>query len=475
MAHITDEALQFMTAHNSSCYLVKMADADKILRGSIGISRRDALALADKWVLAIAAAATLDDAAARKVAPNTPHNQTRLFPVTAVGRLRGSIKLNTGAYTRVQGIGTYTHTTDVYYCGQCGWIAPNATTPCPYAPRRQAEKPTCRICGEPLTTPTERKFGICLECRKRDVNSRHGYHEWHERPRFTNSDKRDKILHLGYELEVHSNRDGYTYGDNEKISAWTKSIGETINIDPWRPFWHLERDGSLNGGGCECISEPLTLAAHFNSSDRVQAAMTAAAADGYVNEHSGLHIHIDRAFFEGHDRYASLKLSYMLATWRDKFDAISGRNGNRSYNRITTIEKNDDPITALEKMNGRCSHDCVLNLSNSGTIEWRLWASTLDADVLKMYLDVTHAAAVLAKTITYDKLAAADFEILARTLRDRKTIDTMKARGLDAATVSKLYKTYDRSHRRSRKQAAAAADTNATATTTAAANSGAQA
>lgn len=434
-------------------WVIKLGTAEKILRGSYKIRRSVAEKLANTYQVAFVI--KNNEVFKNLIDKGTPLDDYWRIKIAngKGGFYAGTIKNCTGAF-EMPLLETCIYQANVVIdgkikiCTKCGNVVRNAYNKCPRAIQTKNVR-TCYSCGNALTRK-ETKYGICEDCRRRDVNRRRSYHDWGEMPRFSLPSRRDRYLHLGMELEMHSRFDEYDDDDRtpreNSVAYLTKGMGEIVNKDVWKPFWHFERDSSLNNGGVECISEPLTLGNFKKNMPMIQEALDFAMHNGgYVNERAGIHIHIDRNFFEKHSRYASLKLAYLVEMWSGLFRIVAQR-GETDYCQRYGIATNDDCIVAYDKMRNDAGHHSAVNIGNNGTIELRIFKSSFNTNEIMMYLDVTSALAKMAKNIAYERLGNCEFEELAKYLTYRETITTMDTVGVPSSKIDKMYEKYDKKH-----------------------------
>jgi hypothetical protein len=297
----------------------------------------------------------------------------------------------------------------------------------------------CENCGTYIWGDNAQVFHICRKCLANELGKQYSYHNFPRRGdlQFTNPEKRNTALHMGWELEMHNI-------NNVDIQKVARAFSKVLNPNPYKRYAHFERDGSLINGGIETISEPCTIKAHARQRTSIEQIYTIAQNYGFTtettdNQTCGFHIHFDREFFGGYDksRYAGLRLAYLVEVMFDReLSVINGRNGNTGYCQKYGILPEDDPLIANSKMH--CGHGVSVNISNSATIELRIWGNPKTPEIMFAYLDISSALAKLARVITYDKLPKARFEYLGKYLTFAETPMTLQELGLDKETVLKL-------------------------------------
>lgn len=300
----------------------------------------------------------------------------------------------------------------------------------------------CDICGAVLRgTPTN---GLCPRCAKWRALTRRNYHGHSEpfmfEPRGTKHQPREKVLHIGGEVELNvtsAMADESCARLCEAISAAVDGKDARIR-DNCDTYFRFESDSSLANNGCECITQAYTFKRHAAMLPRLRKAFEAARAEGaYVDGRCGLHVHIDRAYFGGQDKEAAAKIAYIVSAFQRQFLKLSART-SRGYCSPSGILKKDGIITAWQKTRnlGHCGE---VNTSPTGTIEIRIFGGTMDADKMIAYFDMAQALARAAKRVSYDRLEHFSFGDLGRYLaRPVQTVAAFRAAGLDSVGCDAL-------------------------------------
>lgn len=341
----------------------------------------------------------------------------------------------------------------IRYCGQCGKILRPNQTACPV--RARVDKPMCPICGAPLLSRAARRANICPSCRAEHVNGYYSYHGWHDEPVFSDPRHRATALHMGYEWETHVPR-------QSRPSVTAKTLATCANTNVYSPAIHIEADGSLANGGCECISEPCTWRAHVARRDNYNAIACAISnGDVYVDSSAGLHVHVDRDYYNRADKIASLKIAYLIARWQWLFDVLDERHGRHGYcypAGLKTVKIcESDVLDEYDKLASHAGHNTAVNIGNANTIEVRIWAAPATLDGLYMRLDLTQAIARMAKRITYTQLGKIEVGKIGEYLNAAATLDECDriiarvddgpARRTCAAALADIRAAYNRTHK----------------------------
>lgn len=194
-----------------------------------------------------------------------------------------------------------------------------------------------------------------------------GYHGWHSRDTSGN-----EPLYLGVELEVDEGCD-------------TACVANAYDEDDI----YCKHDGSLGDEGFEIVSHPRTLESHkeFNWGDVMKTCLD----NGYTSHNAGtcgLHVHVSRAFFgefrEDSD-FAAAKIIILVSKFWDEFMLPFSRRTNYQLERWASkpdnseviIPGDDDDVIHQKIDTAKYNRYKAINLTNSGTIEFRLFRGTL--------------------------------------------------------------------------------------------------
>jgi len=173
-------------------------------------------------------------------------------------------------------------------------------------------------------------------------------------------------------------------------------------------FVYCKRDGSLYDG-IEIVSHPATYAYHMT--DIWKKIIDTAVEDGMKAEETcGLHIHASRTLFGEYPLAQELTIAKVLYCFERLWDTIVvfSRRENISYieewarKSDTGIVGTDDNSTVRDKLrkNGPRGRYSAVNLCNSNTIEFRIFASTTDAEDLKGSIGFVHTLIQYCNTHT---------------------------------------------------------------------------
>lgn len=253
---------------------------------------------------------------------------------------------------------------------------------------------TCEQCGEWVPLDEVDDDGSCPHCHVDDDLTSYThtsdlvFHDY--KP---SSD--ESGLYMGVELETENY-------DNERTASRVKDAVATC-VGCERDSVVCKRDGSLDDGGCEIVTAPFTPALHLDTNFW----NTVCSAPDDVSDNCGVHVHVSRAYFDNDiERYAFIRLFYRFGY---RFRHFAGRQSG-TYNiwdnaKTLGIDLSADPETRFSQfqtgyLNARGNHGryTVINTYPYSTIEIRAFAATLDPDVIRDYVAVVYANAVIAHT-----------------------------------------------------------------------------
>lgn len=252
----------------------------------------------------------------------------------------------------------------------------------------------------------------CIDKGYGDFGSRYidEYHDFKDSGRilFYGTEDRRKEPYMGYELEIDggsSNRRG--------------KVAENIH-DEFDDFFHCEYDGSLNSG-FEIISQPASISYHLATMPRYKNMFNAIIGEGFSSHNAGtcgLHIHIDRAYFEDKEDSSIAKLLYIF----EKHWTNLKRFSRRKESQMEWCDRYGGKPTEIVKQRKRglgYGRYYAVNLSNSNTIEIRLWRGSLNPLTFEATLKFTARLAEICKTKSAVEISRMSFEAL---LGDDETI-----------------------------------------------------
>lgn len=274
-------------------------------------------------------------------------------------------------------------------CAMCGTWYLKATSVTPYNLLEYTRTIyVCNHCKENF----ERNLHTCADCggltrQARSIrgawycgahfgahdcpNLIHGYHEGNMPLQFqfaSNEQPNEKLLKCGAEIETECPKD-----TEPKYVAF--EVNGILNKD--NQLCKMERDGSLYNG-FETITQPGTPNWYYETADKFKKFFELLQQSGcswyneYGNDTCGLHIHVNRSFFNDYD-YEN-RLVYLFQRLKQKIRIFSQRN-NFDYCHIVSDTATWDNIYNL-KRNNMYGHGTAVNCANRNTIEFRIFRGT---------------------------------------------------------------------------------------------------
>lgn len=189
-------------------------------------------------------------------------------------------------------------------------------------------------------------------------------------PVFFNMDEHNP-LYLGVELEL----------GNSTISNVNRF---THFID--RQYFYPKFDSSIPAFGCEVVSHPCSYEFHMNTGIWERLLQNACKYGLKANENTGIHVHMNRNFFTQEEIAI---LDFFINNHAGFWSEIAHRRSRYA----SFVNKSHD------RWGIQCgSRHCALNLSNSNTIELRIFKSTTNIHEFKRILSFCSGVANFIKT-----------------------------------------------------------------------------
>ena len=229
----------------------------------------------------------------------------------------------------------------------------------------------CKNCGNYyLVSGDNGALGMCGACYH-IFSSYHGdilsYHVPYRLPWLG----KDNECHYGVEMEMDRG------GERDIFSKKIHDIFEKKVV--------LMHDGSLDDG-FEIISPPATFNAHMQNL-KWKEGFTAALRMGYLSDKvntCGLHVHVDRAYFNDTKEVLEDKFAMLFANNIDWIRPFSRRKNYRycSYEGLeekTTVEEVlKNKVSNVKNCDKSKNHSVAINFGNKNTIEIRIFKGTLN-------------------------------------------------------------------------------------------------
>ena len=218
---------------------------------------------------------------------------------------------------------------------------------------------------------------FCPNCQEENRNDIiKYYHASHDVSKTFHGNPSNDIY---YGLEIESERSDYA---DESLNCIAKEVRDSLPKDTL----FFENDGSLNYG-FETISNPMSY--EFMRNNNIIERITNALNDNGMEAtgRCGVHIHVSRT--EEVDNKIP-QIIMFLENNKDGVRKLSDRSRS-SFNRWCDFYTSENEINLLESMYIALNTDCderyhMLNITNNNTIEFRLFAGTLNSDYILGYI-----------------------------------------------------------------------------------------
>ena len=249
----------------------------------------------------------------------------------------------------------------------------------------------------------------CYEEHRPIIQSYHTQKDYGD-IRFYGDESRKDAIFMGLELEI----DAEHRFDREEIAGELQSI--------FGNFFAYENDGSLSYG-FEMISQPASLSYHMSMMPKYADAFQY-LIENDIKSHDikscGLHAHLDRRYFGEKEDSSIAKLLYLFEKFRKELMVFSRRteaqcadwcrSRKQSYNgEAGWIKK---AVIEARSYSSYQQRYYSVNLTNSDTLEIRLWRGTLNKESFEATLKFTARLAQLCRDTRAVELAKFTFEDL---------------------------------------------------------------
>lgn len=259
---------------------------------------------------------------------------------------------------------------DCSFCSNCDQCTEHGNCECSY----------CASCEENHQRSTCSDCGCCSRCCGGKVIA-----EYHSHKGTFRKCGHPSPFHTGFELEVECGN----YRDREDI-AGSFSVPKTF----------LEDDATLTNG-FEIISQPLCQQCAKETLLAVSERAKQLELRSFDTSTCGFHVHISRASLS---RVQLEKLNHFISADNGELLIAVARRDPREWARI--VEKKRWNIAEDSESVHRYR---ALNLSQSRTIEFRLFKGTTNANSLVMYLEFTWAVLAFCNETSFSGLKTEDF------------------------------------------------------------------
>lgn len=206
---------------------------------------------------------------------------------------------------------------------------------------------------------------------------------------------------LGVELEMEFEGDGNRASAAEYIRTNT-AYGD---------YYECKEDSSLGDYGMECVTQPATPAYHLSGYDQI---MLSAGSLYYATSHDngrcGLHVHIDRDYFNDTGiGSASLKAAYIIDSIICNNESYIVNFTRRRYSQLNrwsafmnmhaAKNKIDFSAKLKEYSIAKYTRYQAVNTENDATIELRLFRGTLNPETYAATIQFSAALAYLTRAL----------------------------------------------------------------------------
>lgn len=264
--------------------------------------------------------------------------------------------------------------------------------------------------------------GLCEDCRSEtnDIDAIIEGYCYKPEPKFFGDGDR----FFGIELETEPAYDGD--GDADMVREVQEYVSE------WA---YLKHDGSLNEGGFELVSHPMTLDHHLAKfTPELFSTISNANYVSHTNGNCGLHIHISRKAFNSELAIVKL-LEFVYGNYEEVVKQLGRRKDITSY--CMNNEMSDTPKSPREILSyNRRDRYNAINTQNTDTIELRFYRGTLIRDTFISALQFADVLVNVSNKITdinkkiewsdvFTEVALLGYSELSHEMAKRLDIDTL--------------------------------------------------
>ena len=324
-------------------------------------------------------------------------------------------------------------------CGVCGQRVTDEKT-------HEHPKNVCEVCGEDIDDPSKTVCEKCMRTRASRVYSYHSISEHRANVTRMRYDDAERVARpvLGVEWELNCNTvAGRAYRIEDTVAEFCR--------DPYSPLVIFETDSSLRGANAtEAIFAPMQrrdiAAADWNKCcEHVrhvgQLADVESAPYSYSGRQTGMHVHIDKEYFDTTtDGYILVSLALAKMTQDEKIARLFFRTCNGVYNKKIPETVTGANVGAMFRNHRFIASDRYSIIADRGeTIEIRGFASPFTGAGMRANIAIADAMARLAKRCKtvgdIDRLC--NFATLRRYL-DATAVRDITQAATDAAAVWRI-------------------------------------
>lgn len=243
---------------------------------------------------------------------------------------------------------------------------------------------------------------LCDTCRARKYVT--PYHHYNPHIDFF-STQEDDDLYMGIELEIDNG------GEKDSVAA---RVVDHLTVDG-KMFAYCSHDGSLDNG-FEIITMPATRGYHKLMKPNYESLFNYLVSIGYRSHNTqtaGIHVHFSRKFFENDEEANISKLLYLVEKFWDEIVVFS----RRDYRSIERYAKKMDVdakrfFSSWNKSNDHDGHYYAVNITNTDTIELRMFRGTLNIETFMAIIDFVDKIARVSKNTPVSEIQDVEFEDL---------------------------------------------------------------
>lgn len=286
-----------------------------------------------------------------------------------------------GGYHRIDDMYLVTNSygDDYYICEHC----------------RDYDYYTCASCGNLFHTDNLRYHeghgcDYCENCYPYNENIME-YHDFNDWQPYTVENRNESIL-KGFELEVS--------GDDCDFVAGTLK-------DVLGDFTVYEEDGSVDG--FEIITNPFSRQYWVKNSEKFKEVFKILNKYGYDNCGCGLHVHVNRKQLETDNLFSDDiidNIILIMETFKEELTKFSRRTQSDLSHWASFLTDDGEELIfeELKKKKSRKGRYCALNITNSNTVEFRIFKGTLDYNELMATLELVDNIVDIARSNKLENL-----------------------------------------------------------------------
>lgn len=215
----------------------------------------------------------------------------------------------------------------------------------------------------------------------------------------------DNMPFMGFELEFNT-----VHRDIGRRSNLIDLIQKSNNIFGNNTFIYYMRDGSI-GYGLEMISQPATYEFYLAHEDLLKQNFENILNHGFTAGYScGLHIHFNKDYYGDKCDECTEKILTIIDKFWKELVYFSRRRYSRIENWSDKYKEQPKEIVSSMKCGLFPSRYHVLNVRNRNTLEFRIYASTLDLDNFFATLELTKNMVVASKELSMEQIQNLTFD-----------------------------------------------------------------